>query len=94
MKITLVFLLLLTFTLGCHDVRPGEVSATVTGFDYSYHICGASWLLQIGLEQRRVNLPPSYQWPGNEVVIRYRKDISGDIARNCRFVTIVSVRKK
>lgn len=94
MKAALIFLFLLTFASGCHHVQPSEVSATVIGFDYSYQLCGATWMLQIGTEQRRVSLPPSYQWPGKDVLIRYRDDTASDIAKQCRFISLVSVRKK
>ncbi len=94
MKPVLSFLLLTAVFTACHkDITPGEVRATVVAFDYTYTICGGSWLLQVGSEQRRVRIPLSYTWPAKNILIRYVATPEPN-ALSCQFIQVLSARSQ
>lgn len=67
------FLIVLSLVLSCHksavelapaDEQQQEVDATIVTFDSTKHICGYSWIIQIGAKQYRAKtVPEAYQKP-------------------------------
>ncbi len=68
-----------------------EVEAIIVRFDYNKHICGFSWIIQVGAKQYRAKtIPEPFQKENQSVWIKYN-EVPNDRA-NCGFIVLTSIR--
>ena len=80
-----------TVEIGSNDPQKQEVEATIVRFDYNKHICGFSWIIQVGAKQYRANtIPEPFRKENQSVWIKY-EEAPNDRAK-CGFIVITSIR--